>query len=110
VQTATNAGLRKKEALMKLLRSGLVAKFIIFALIVYACISLVTMRGRIEDQKAGLDDVRRAVAEKELTNAELEYEIENHNEPDVIAGIARSDLGLVLPGEVIYYDSGNSAP
>ena len=93
---------------MKARRSGLAAKIIVFALVVYACISLVTLRGRIDAQQAQLDDVRRDVVEKELTNAELEYEIEHHDEPDVIAGIARSDLGLVLPGEIIYYGSGQT--
>ena len=91
---------------MKTRRSGIAAKIVIFALIVYAFISLISLRGRIDTQQDALDKVRRAVADKELTNAELEYEIEHHDEPDVIAGIARSDLGLVLPGEIIYYDNG----
>ena len=100
---------RERKMLMKLPRSTIVSKIVIFALIVYAGVSLITLRGRIEAKREEYNEVRRAVLEKELTNAELEYEIEHHDEPDVIAGIARSDLGLVLPGEIVYYDGGSAA-
>ena len=91
---------------MKLTRSKMITRIIIFALVIYAGISLITIRGRIEDARAELGEARRAVAELEISNAELEYEIENYDEPDVIADIARSNLGLVLPGEIIFYDNG----
>ena len=87
-------------------RSKLITKIIVFALIVYAGISLINLRGRIDSQQQELRDARRRVAEMEVSNAELEYEIEHHNDPDVIADIARSSLGLVLPGEIVFYDGG----
>jgi len=87
-------------------RSKLITKIIVFALIVYAGISLINLRGRIDSQQQELRDTRRRVAEMEVSNAELEYEIEHHNDPDVIADIARSSLGLVLPGEIVFYDGG----
>ena len=88
-------------------RSKIITKIIVFALIIYAGIILFDLRGRIETAREELGDVRRAVVEQELINAELEYEIENYNEPEVIAGIARSSLGFVLPGEIVFFDSGN---
>ena len=88
-------------------RSKLITKIIVFAFIVYAGISLINLRGRIESVREELHDTRRRVVEMEISNAELEYEIENYNDPDVIAGIARSNLGLVLPGEIVFYDSGS---
>ena len=88
-------------------RSKLITKIIVFALIIYAGISLITFRGRIEDERQDLGEVRRRVAAMEISNAELEYEIEHYNDPDVIANIARSRLGLVLPGEIIFYDGGD---
>ena len=90
-------------------RSKIAAKIIVFALIVYAGITLIALRGRIESTREELYDARRQVAEMEIANAELEYEIENYNDPDVIAGIARSNLGLVLPGEIVFYDGGSEA-
>ena len=91
---------------MKLPRSKMITKIIVFALIIYAGISLLTIRGRIEAARVDLSDIRRAVTELEISNAELIYEIENYNEPNVIADIARSSLGLVLPGEIVFYDGG----
>ena len=88
-------------------RSKLITKIIVFALVIYAGYSLISFRGRIESTRQELDDVRRRVAEKELSNAELEYEIEHYNDPDVIASIARSRLGLVMPGEILVFDGVN---
>ena len=85
-------------------RSSLRTKIIILALIIYAGASLVALRGRIEVAQANLAEVRRIVAQKEITNAELEYEIQHYNDPEVIARIARTRLGLVLPGEIVFYD------
>ena len=87
-------------------RSKLIVKIVVFALIVYAGVHLLTLRGRIEAQQKEFNEVRRLVADKEMSNAELEYEIEHHNDPEVIASIARANLGLVLPGEIVFYDSG----
>jgi len=94
---------------MKLPRSGLVAKLVVFALVIYAIVSLIRLRGRIDAAKEERDIVRRQVAEQELSNAELEYEIEHYNEPGVISEIARTRLGLVWPGEIIFYESGQAS-
>ena len=91
---------------MKLPRSKMVTKLIVFALIIYAGISLLTIRGRIDAARVELGEVRRAVTELEISNAELEYIRENYNDRNVKADIARSRLGLVLPGEIIIYDGG----
>ena len=88
-------------------RSKFITKVIVFALIIYAGISLITFRGRIEAGRQELYDVRRRVAEKEISNAELEYEIAHYNDPDVIASIARTRLGLVMPGEIVFFDGVN---
>jgi len=106
-ETVYGTNQTKQEGEMRLPRSKLITKIIVFALIIYAGVSLINIRARIENAQAQLNDARRAVAELEVTNSELEYDIEHHNEPDVIADIARSNLGLVLPGEMVFYDGGN---
>ena len=88
-------------------RSKIITKIIVFALIVYAGITLITLRERIETAREEYRDARRLVLDMEISNAELQYEIDNHDDPDVIAGIARSNLGLVMPGEIVFYDSGS---
>ena len=85
-------------------RSKLITKIVVFAMVIYAGISLITYRSRIDAARQELYDVRRRVAEMEMSNAELEYEIEHYNDPDVIASIARTRLGLVMPGEIVFFD------
>jgi len=94
----------KGQDIMKLKRSKLITKIIVFALVVYAGIHLFTLRGQIESARSEYRDVRRAVAEQEVVNAQLEHDIENHNTSEVKANLARTNLGLVLPGEIILFD------
>ena len=91
---------------MKLRRSKLITRIVVFALIVYAGVSLINLRGRIEEVRGELYEARRAVAEMEQANAKLEHDIENIDDPDVKAGIAQTNLGLALPGEIVFFDSG----
>jgi len=96
----------KKEKYMKFRRSKFITKIIVFALIVYAGASLITLRGRIDAARSENYEKSRAVAEMEEANARLEHDIENHDDSDVKAGIAQANLGLVLPGEIIFFDDG----
>ena len=90
---------------MKLKRSKITTKIIVFALAIYAAITLISLQALSEEAKLINSNLEREVVEIEIQNANLEYAIENHDDPDVIADIARSYLGLGLPGEVVVYDN-----
>jgi cell division protein FtsL len=96
-----------KESPMKLKKAGIITKIAIFAMIVYAAVTLVRMQAQIETALAELEVSRQQVTEKETTNAELRYAIEHSDDPDIIAEAARKDLGYVAPGEKVFYDTGN---
>ena len=93
---------------MKQRRSGIVIVMglVMLALIVYAASSLSRMNARI----AAAEQARDALADEALalavSNASLEYEIEHSSDLDMVEKVARDKLGLVLPGEIIYYDIG----
>ena len=53
-----------------------------------------TERDRMEEQVKNLS----------AANAAVKYEIEHNGETETIESIARDKLGLVLPGETVYYD------
>ena len=89
---------------MRLKRSKFTTKLIVFALILYAAAALISLQAQSEDVVEVNDDLEKKVAEMEIDNANYEYAIENHDNPDVIADIARLYLGLALPGEVVIYD------
>ena len=50
-------------------RSKLSTKIIVLAMIIYACISLVSLRAKIETGQRELDNLKRQVAELEISNA-----------------------------------------
>lgn len=94
---------------MKQRRSGIVIIMILLmlVLIVYTASSLSRMNARIEEAelaKEALADEALALA---VSNAALEYEIEHSGDLDMVEKVARDKLGLVLPGEIVYYDIGS---
>lgn len=92
---------------MKLKRAGIFTKIVIIALIVYATVELVSIAGSVSEAKKVKDELSREMREAVMTNAELQYEIDHSGDPDTIEAIAREKLGLVMPGERIFYDVSN---
>lgn len=91
---------------MKLKRAGIITKIVIFALIVYASVTLINMRSQIDAALAKQEEVRQQVTEKQATNDQLQYEIAHSGDSDTIANVARNELNLVVPGEKVFYDTG----
>ncbi len=53
---------------MKLKKAGITSKIVITALIVYACVSLVTVQSQVEEAKKARDELIAAVAEASREN------------------------------------------
>lgn len=92
---------------MKLRRSGIFTSLVILALLVYACVSLWGMRQKLQDAAQLEAELQQKVTELESQNASLQYAIENAEDPEVIAGVARDKLGLVMPDDRIFRDGGH---
>lgn len=92
---------------MKLKRASVFTKIVILAMIVYASITLIGARERTTVAEADRAALQAQVDALLRENAELEYDIEHAGDPTVIAEIARTKLGLVMPGEKIFYDVSN---
>lgn len=91
---------------MKFKKASIFTKLVIAALMVYALISLVVVHQRtaqLQDRAAAL---QQQVSEMTQSNAELQYQID-HSDDDEHARIGRAGkkLGLVKPGEKIFYDT-----
>jgi cell division protein FtsB len=93
---------------MKHRRSGfyIVTGLILSTLLIYAVVSLAKMNERIETAEAVRDTLAAQAQDLAVGNASLEYEIEHCDDLDMVERVARDKLGLVLPGEIIYYDIG----
>ena len=92
---------------MKLRRASIITKIVIMALIVYAGISLLSLKGQISQAREEAAALQAQVDQTARENAELEYDIQHSEDPETIEDIARNKLGLVKPGEKIFYDVSN---
>ena len=92
---------------MKLRRASWLTGLVIVGLIVYACIALMNMRTKVAMASETEAELRQKAEEIQETNAALQYAIDNRYDEKTIEDIARDRLGLVLPDEKIFYDSGN---
>ena len=92
---------------MKLKKSSMLIRIVILALILYASISLVTTRGKIAQARVDQEILQEKVDAALQKNAELQYDIAHAGDDETIEEIARAKLGLVLPGEKIFFDVGN---
>ena len=92
---------------MKLRRASWLTALVIVGLIAYACIALMNMRTKVAQASETEAELREQVEEIQEANAALQYAIDNRYDDKTIEDIARDKLGLVLPEEKIFYDSGN---
>ena len=92
---------------MKLKKSSMLIRIVILALILYASISLVTTRGKIAQARVDQEILQEKVDAALQKNAELQYDIAHAGDDETSEEIARAKLGLVLPGEKIFFDVGN---
>lgn len=99
----TSGGLKP----MKIKRAGLFTKIVILAIIVYAGITLVSLKVQVSNARVQRDELQSQVDSVQQKNTELQYAIDHSTDPDTIEDIARSKLGLVKPGEKIFYDVNN---
>ena len=87
---------------MKLKKAGLATKIVLIVLVVYAATRLVIIHNQIEDAKKIQNELDSQAEAMETANAEMQYSLENSQDEDVIAGIARDKLGMAYPDEEIY--------
>ena len=92
---------------MRFRRAGIITIVVIVVLMVYASVTLINMNKRINEAQAQQEALSQQVAEKEVSNAEIQYAIDNKDDDEIKADIARDSLGLVDPDEKVFLDSGS---
>lgn len=89
---------------MKFKRANLVTKIVVLAVVVYAGIGLVSLKVQVSGAREKRDAEQGQVDSVLQTNTELQYQIDHSTDSETIEDIARDKLGLVKPGEKIFYD------
>ena len=87
---------------MKKKRVGFITNIVVIALIIYASVSLITLRQQINDAHLRQSELEQTISELEVRNAELEYALEHGDEDDVLAWIARDKLGYVGKNDKVF--------
>ncbi len=88
-------------------RSGLSAKLIILILLLALSISLLELRGQIRDATAEREALALDIAAQEQKNRQLTDDVAQKDDPAKQEEVARDELGLVRPGERVFYDISN---
>lgn len=89
---------------MRFKKAGFLTKLLILVMLVYAVYNIIDVRSNIVEARQSLTSLTQQVEDAQQVNARLNYEIEHKDDPETIEQIARAKLGLVKPGEKIFYD------
>lgn len=92
---------------MRIKKAGLLTKLVVLILLAGIATSLLELNSRLQDALAQKEDLARQVTDQRQTNADLADAIENSDDPERIADVARERLGLVAPGEIIFVEPGS---
>ena len=90
---------------MKLKRAGMATKLLVLVLLASTAIALLSTQASLSAAQADRDALIRQVQEQREANAALADGIAHGDDPEYLADIARSRLGLVEPGEIEFVDS-----
>jgi len=89
---------------MKLKRAGMATKLLVLVLLAVVVIALLSTQAKLGAAQADREALSRQVQEQREANAALQDGIDHAGDPEYLADIARSRLGLVEPGEIEFVD------
>ncbi len=92
---------------MKVKRSGMLTKLLILILLVATVTTYLNLRKELRTLTAQQIELERRNEKQRQENDALAAAIEQKDDPERIAAVARERLGYVAPGEIVFYDSGN---
>ena len=90
---------------VKFKKASIFTTLVIAVLMLYAVISLVMVHRQTRQLQDRAATLQQQVSEMTQSNAELQYQIDHSEDDDMIESVAREKLGLVKPGEKIFYDT-----
>jgi len=92
--------------IMKWKKSSFVLLFIVFAVIIYSAVNIISVRSRLHQALQERDVLTDEIEIQTQINSQLEEDTKSFGEESKIKEIARDKLGLVENGAVIFYDVG----
>ncbi len=90
---------------MKVKRAGMATKLLVLVLMAALAAALLTTQAKLNAAQADRDELARQVLAQQEANAALADDIAHSGDPEYMADIARSKLGLLEPDEIEFVDS-----
>ncbi len=90
---------------MRLKRAGVPTKLLVLVMLAAIAVALLSTQARLHAAQADREALSRQVQEQREANAALQDGIDHSGDPEYLADIARSRLGLLAPGEIEFVDS-----
>lgn len=86
---------------MELKKAGFLTKIVILVLLIAASVTLLGLQRQIAAAQGQREALAVQVARQSQVNEDLKEAVENSDDPDRQAAIARNELGLASPGEKV---------
>ena len=90
---------------MKVKRAGMATKLLVLVLLAALAVALLSTKAKLSAAQSERDELARQVEAQREANAELADDIAHSGDPEYLADIARSKLGLLEPDEIEFVDS-----
>ena len=91
---------------MKLVKSSLLVKLVILILVVYATVTLVSLRKQITEKNEQEAILNSSIAATQQENNRIQDSIDALGTDAGIEAVARDKLGMVDEGDIVFYDVG----
>ena len=91
---------------MKLVKSSLLVKLVILILVVYATVTLVSLRKQITEKNEQEAILNSSIAATQKENNRIQDSIDALGTDAGVEAVARDKLGMVDEGDIVFYDVG----
>ena len=92
---------------MKFVKSSLLVKLVILIVVVYATVTLMSLRRQITAKQAEAAQLTSSITSAEQENSRLNDAIENIDTDAGVEAVAREKLGMVGEVEIVFQDVGD---
>lgn len=91
---------------MKLVKSSLLVKLVILILVVYATVTLVSLRKQITEKNEQEAILNSSIAATQQENNRIQDSIDALGTDAGVEAVARDKLGMVDERDIVFYDVG----
>ena len=91
---------------MKLVKSSLLVKLVILILVVFATVTLVSLRKQITEKNEQEAILNSSIAATQQENNRIQDSIDALGTDAGVEAVARDKLGMVDEGDIVFYDVG----